>query len=65
MKIKKRVKKSTKNLTEEEKKAKQELRNLSVNADAQSELNESIYTYYSERTDAVNAASMGQSINTE
>ena len=66
MKIKKRVKKPAKQLNLEEAKAKQEL--AAAGGDAQSELNESVYTYYTERTDVVENmghSMMGQSLAAE
>lgn len=50
MKVKKRVKKPAKQLNLEEAKAKQE---LAAAGGEGSDLNESVYTYYTERTDVV------------
>lgn len=65
MKVKKRVKKPAKQLNLEEAKAKQELAAAGGEA---SDLNESVYTYYTERTDVVEnmgQSMMGQSLNAE
>ena len=66
MKIKKRVKKPAKQLNLEEAMAKQEL--AAAGGEASEDLNESVYTYYTERTDVVEnmgQSMMGQSLNAE
>ena len=58
MKVKKRVKRSSKTISEQEKKAKLEVAAAASEVPPNDNLNVSVYTYYTEKTDAVLDASI-------